>query len=410
MIIEVLSIVYFIFFLTTNISFFKICDKVMDKTRFGKASLYLVSLTNAIVMTMIAYSFNQLPTVTYAMVLSCSLVQLCVLFKNNIYGICMYSFMATLYLICVESIVVSSGALLSGVTIPEVTHDHSLLFSHIVLSWFVCMMAGLLIYNFVPTKYLKILNENKEHTFFVLGFLLIAMAYLTVNSLIYGNADSFASSYLIVHQIAAPLAWLGVINLSVFMIFRFAHLHGYKVKEDMLLETIDRQRSELIESKSKAERDTLVSAYNRVTAEEKINSLLKQKAQGAFFIIDIDDFKNINDTKGHPFGDKVLINLTKRLSNTFREEDIIGRIGGDEFIVFLKAEPTTQMLNHKANALCKDISLPFANNGEVVKVSISIGISVAPLDGEDFASLYTKADKALYNSKNKGKNTFSFFE
>ncbi len=191
---------------------------------------------------------------------------------------------------------------------------------------------------------------------------------------------------------------------------RLDFLYGYKVKSLVLEETLSHQERELIISKRKAERDALVQVYNKTTSQIKIDECLAQSKQGAFFILDIDNFKTINDTKGHPFGDKVLIYLTKRITGTFRENDIIGRIGGDEFIIFLETESTLELIENKARELCMDINVPFADEqGDTVKITISIGIALAPDHGTDFETLYQHADTALYQSKRNGKNTFSIY-
>ncbi len=408
MVIEILAILYFVFFFLTNTMFFNICYKVMDRARFSKKVLYAVALFNAIVFTIIAYGFNQLPTVTYLMVLIGSTIELLILFKNNIFGILMYSFMVTIHLVCIESIVISSGALIFGLTIGDITHNHDLLFQHIVTAWAVFMLYCHLINRFLPGKYLKIINQQREQTLFILGFLFATTAYLTLNSFIYANADNFDPLYLPIHQLVTPLCWLVVVNLAVALMIRFDVLHGYKVKNIKLQKTIDRQQSELEESKHRAERDALVNVYNKAATEQKIKEALLEVDAGAFFILDIDDFKGINDTKGHPFGDKVLIYLSRRIENTFRGQDIVGRIGGDEFVVFLRNTSSEVIIKSKAEELCREMSIPFADeSGNNVSVSISIGIALMPKHGKDFDTLYSCADRALYRSKELGKNTYT---
>ncbi len=408
---EILSTLYFVFVLVTNIMFFKISNKVLDKPRFGTKILYLVAAVNAAVFTYILYGFNQLPTITYLMVLFGGLIELVILFKNHIWGTLMCSLISVIYLVCVESITISLGVLLRGKTIADVTHDHIALISNIVFSWAICAIIGILINKLVPGKYLKIVNEHKEQTIFMVGFLLITATYLTLNSFIYGYSDTFDKFYLPLHQVITPLTWLAVVTLAMTLLIRFDYLHGYKVRADMLLETIDRQKLELVETQNRAERDSLVNAYNKNATHEKISESLKDIKSGAFFIIDIDDFKGINDTKGHPFGDKVLIYLFKRISHMVRARDIVGRVGGDEAIVFLQNAPSVEIVRSKAETLCNDVNVPFCDdNGTRVNVSISVGIALYPEHGDTFEELYKNADTALYQSKKKGKNTFSIYE
>ncbi len=411
MTIEILTALYFIFFFIANAMYFRICRSVMDKTRFHKKLIYVVAFVNSVIFSVIVYGFNQLPTVTYMMVFCGLIIELTILFKNHFTGILMYSILATITLMCMESIIISATTLILGTTLADVIQDHILLTSLIVISWVFCAAITTSVNKFVKAKYLRIINQNREQVYFVLAVLLLAAIYMTLNSFIYGYANNFDPLYLPVHQIIAPLCWLLVVNLTLVILIRFDYLHGYKLKSDILQERIERQNSELIETKERAERDALVDVYNKVATQKKISKALKTSSSGAFFIVDVDDFKNINDTMGHPFGDKVLVFLSKRIINAFRGNDIIGRIGGDEFVIFVKNPPTIELIHKKAEVLSREISVPFADeDGQRVSVSISIGVALAPEHGADFDSLYANADKALYQSKNKGKNTYTIYE
>ncbi len=410
MTLEILTGLYFVFFFVTNLMVFGTCNKIMDKCRFPKFSIYIVTFLNSVVFTVIAYGFNQLPTITYLMVLIGLILELSLLFKNNICGILMCSFMSTIYLVCVESITISSGALILGVTLGDITHNHLLLFSHIVISWFICMVISICINKLVPSKYIKIINQNKEQVLFVLGFLLAATVYLTLNSFIYANADSFDPVYLPLHQIITPFAWLIVLSLAMILLIRFDYLHGYKVKSDILEKTLEEQKSELDITRDRAERDSLVNAFNKTTTKLKIDAYLRENDYSAFFIFDVDNFKSINDQYGHPFGDTVLVYLYKRILHTTRTNDIVGRIGGDEFVIFFKDLTDLDIVVSKAKHLCEYVNVPFTNeNGLSVNISISIGISLSPKHGSSFEEMYHKADIALYTSKHKGKNTYTIY-
>ena len=134
------------------------------------------------------------------------------------------------------------------------------------------------------------------------------------------------------------------------------------------------------------------------------------KSLAMMFVLDIDNFKKINDTMGHAFGDEVLSDLGKRISANFRVSDIIGRTGGDEFIIFLKALKDDSNTLREAQKLVN-----FFKNfqvGEYVKYSAtaSIGAAVFPADGADFDTLYKAADQALYKAKKRGKNQLAFYD
>ena len=123
----------------------------------------------------------------------------------------------------------------------------------------------------------------------------------------------------------------------------------------------------------------------------------------AFIIIDLDHFKRINDLHGHSYGDKVLKETARRIRQHFRSDDIIGRIGGDEFIAFIKNIPSKEFLIQKLEKL-RHIAIPSHSF-----LTCSMGICLTSNYGFDFASLYEKADIALYHSKAHGRNCYTFY-
>lgn len=167
------------------------------------------------------------------------------------------------------------------------------------------------------------------------------------------------------------------------------------------------------ELKEQAETDLLTDLYNKVATENKIKEYLANEGKNKksiMFVLDIDNFKKINDTMGHAFGDEVLSTLGHQLKSEFRINDIIGRTGGDEFIILLKDLKDDAALTREANRVAT-----FFKNfkvGEYTKYSAtaSIGVVEIPNDGTDFDTLYKQADKALYLAKKRGKNQMAFYK
>lgn len=164
--------------------------------------------------------------------------------------------------------------------------------------------------------------------------------------------------------------------------------------------------------REEAETDLLTGLSNKLATERKIREYIEEypKSLAMMFVLDIDNFKKINDTMGHAFGDEVLRSLGKSISSVFRVTDIIGRTGGDEFTIFLKFlndDGNTQKEAEKLVNFFKDFTI-----GEYVKYSAtaSIGVAVFPAHGSDFETLYKSADKALYKAKQRGKNQLAFFD
>ena len=166
------------------------------------------------------------------------------------------------------------------------------------------------------------------------------------------------------------------------------------------------------ELQNKAETDLLTGMLNKIATERHIQDYLDNEGKnipGMLILIDVDNFKKINDTMGHAFGDQVLSTLGQTISNEFRVSDIFGRIGGDEFMLYLKNIPNDEIRDKEAKKLVN-----FFKNfqaGDYVKYSVgaSIGVSMYPKDGENFEELYKAADKAVYRSKQEGKNQLRFY-
>ena len=164
--------------------------------------------------------------------------------------------------------------------------------------------------------------------------------------------------------------------------------------------------------REKADTDLLTGLNNKLATERKIKDYIAKNPNtlGMMFVLDIDNFKKINDTMGHAFGDEVLREFGNQIGAVFRVTDIIGRTGGDEFTIFLKFlkdDTNTLREAEKLVQFFKDFT-----TGEYVKYSptASIGAAVFPAHGTDFDSLYKAADKALYKAKQRGKNQLAFYD
>ena len=173
----------------------------------------------------------------------------------------------------------------------------------------------------------------------------------------------------------------------------------------------EKQREKYMYEKMK--RDSLTGLYHKVATQEQIDHLLAE-APGetyAFFILDIDDFKEVNDTHGHAMGDLVIARFADMLKAQFREHDIVGRIGGDEFAVFVPV-PSAEYARQKAESLVAALRIQYGGSCDKghLHLSTSIGVAMAPKDGSDFSTLYQRADSALYDVKEKGKNGFKLYQ
>ncbi|MEH2365224.1 CHASE2 domain-containing protein [Nostoc sp.] len=124
--------------------------------------------------------------------------------------------------------------------------------------------------------------------------------------------------------------------------------------------------------------------------------------------IDLDGFKQVNDTLGHEMGDRLLMTIAERLSNSLRASDTVSRLGGDEFTVILRAIPNVQIAAKVAEKILSSITKPIVLDGYTIRVSASIGISVYPYNSQDSETLMKQADTAMYRAKRLGKNRYEF--
>ncbi|MDH6459161.1 diguanylate cyclase (GGDEF)-like protein [Fusobacterium sp. PH5-7] len=173
--------------------------------------------------------------------------------------------------------------------------------------------------------------------------------------------------------------------------------------------------SNIKELKEMSEKDPLTSLYNRRAIKKHIDNFLENSKEDkssshAFIILDLDNFKTLNDTLGHVMGDIALQELSLKLIERFKDQSIIGRLGGDEFIVFLKNISSREELSKTLKKVLNDFTITYSHSDLSVAISVSIGVAVFPQDGTTFQELYKKSDIALYNIKNTSKNSFAFYE
>jgi diguanylate cyclase (GGDEF)-like protein/PAS domain S-box-containing protein len=162
-----------------------------------------------------------------------------------------------------------------------------------------------------------------------------------------------------------------------------------------------------------AQHDPLTGLPNRALFEERLHGALAQARKHgwhtAVLFVDLDRFKQINDTLGHSVGDALLQQVARRLEDCLRKTDTLARMGGDEFTVLLSELPDYQYSQKVAQKLLDSLKAPFHVEGYELFVSASIGISTFPRDGADAATLERNADSAMYRAKSRGRNSFQMF-
>lgn len=185
------------------------------------------------------------------------------------------------------------------------------------------------------------------------------------------------------------------------------HLISYR-------QSIDEEKQRELSLLEKARTDSLSGVYNKKTVEELVTQALESGAQQglshAFLLFDIDNFKTINDNLGHNFGDSVIREFAAGLKDQFRGTDIIGRIGGDEFVVLMENCGDTGSVKAKLMQVCAALGREYYDEKKSYAVTASVGAAIFPEHGGTYRELYEKADQALYLSKGHGKNTFDVYD
>lgn len=188
---------------------------------------------------------------------------------------------------------------------------------------------------------------------------------------------------------------------------------GNPVRAIGVILNVDESERAILALQDKAERDGLTGLMNKKTAREQVELILEQRKMNeneAMLILDLDNFKQVNDRYGHMFGDAVLSQAAQEIRKQFRADDITARIGGDEFMVFMKNVPDQDMVRKRCEKLVEGFGRMFEERLPGAGLTCSLGVAMAPLNGVGYQELFHAADKALYQAKKLGKNQYAFYD
>lgn len=209
-----------------------------------------------------------------------------------------------------------------------------------------------------------------------------------------------------------------IVNIQgryVWMRFRAAAIlseDGEVIKIIAMIFDVDQEMRVSEKLKDNAERDALTRLRNKESARQHIEEFLDNNKQtsSAMVIIDLDNFKQINDRYGHLYGDTLLVRVADEIRSLFRSTDIMARIGGDEFLVFLPNIPHCSLVENRCQTLINSIHDIRQEHTKDIHLSCSIGISLTPEHGTAYQELFQAADRALYQAKKQGKGCAVVYE
>lgn len=261
----------------------------------------------------------------------------------------------------------------------------------------------------------KIIHDDVEgatlHAYMLLNGIVLGITTGIDYSIYFSEKDvvEFRSNVLI----GMLLRYVLIMITSWVIIFFKCRMEDARQRVEVATKTIHKERRKSAVLEEKTKRDPLTGLFNRTGITSRIDGLIRMNGEDivhAFFILDLDHFKEINDTFGHPVGDTFLKKASATLTHAFRENDVIGRLGGDEFCVFMTGPVDEEIVCRKAEQLNHAMRFSHTDNGVTINTSVSIGISLYPMHGEDCDQLYKAADGALYETKERGRDGYTLAE
>lgn len=187
---------------------------------------------------------------------------------------------------------------------------------------------------------------------------------------------------------------------------------GNLIKIVGIILNIDAEKKETSALQAKAECDSLTKLLNKATSKKQAEDYLNSYPNGAYcalMVIDLDNFKQINDRFGHMFGDKVLLKAAEAIKQSFRTRDLVARIGGDEFMVLMKDIANLELIKARCAQVISSFQTLIADENVACETSCSIGVALSPHHATTYEELFKSADKAMYDAKSQGKNNFSIY-
>lgn len=236
---------------------------------------------------------------------------------------------------------------------------------------------------------------------------------LTVSGIIFGLCSyllksSFHFQYDVMHAVTSILASLYMAwKKSQIKFENIIALSQQKKTNEEIMETVKQKEQEAIQLRIQAELDELSGFYKKESFQKMVEGILENSdcsAQHLLICSDIDNFKNINDTFGHRFGDQVLKEIVQEITSEMGKEALLGRFGGDEFLIFLPHVKDTDSLLKYLDQLDARCHKTYCERGYEEEISLSSGYALFPQDGKNYTQLFEVADAGLYKTKRKKKN------
>ena len=193
-----------------------------------------------------------------------------------------------------------------------------------------------------------------------------------------------------------------------------ANTQGTPIYAIGIITDIDQQKALELQLRTQATRDSGTGMRNKMSTEKAVSQFLEMHESPlpqmyAMFMIDFDNFKGINDRFGHAMGDKAIFDMAQIIRRNFRGVDIVGRVGGDEFLVFCTEKMSLHSIRERALTLVEQLRTECCDQHSCLTLTASVGVACCPRDGKTYVELFNKADKATYAAKKMGRNRCVFY-
>ncbi|MEG1139883.1 MAG: EAL domain-containing protein [Lachnospiraceae bacterium] len=383
---------------------FKLIEPILSGNKIKSKQSMLIGLFNtAIIFTApMVMNTSNLP---FYLMFVLMFLEFYIFLKHDFFDNLFCALACIIHVLIVHTMVVGMFAMAMNASVYQVFHITSSHCYSAVVDFIVLDIAIILVKKFISSEEIRIIMQHKEPRNFIIVWMGINGLYLLYDMDIICRPEvheNFSKN-----QVGIALTIAIGLYVLLFFAIQTVRLLGYKEKSTEMARTVEQLQR-------RVERDPLTGLYNKEITGNLVNEYLGSNPPplgAVLFMIDVDNFKTINDQLSHAFGDAVLCELADKLHSIFRDDDIVGRIGGDEFIVCIKKVTSMKLAKEKAEAICKSFYVSYKGiQEEEYRISGSVGIAIAPNDGITFEELYNHADAALYQVKNNNKNGYKFYD
>jgi diguanylate cyclase (GGDEF)-like protein len=293
--------------------------------------------------------------------------------------------------------------------VPMITYERPLLVLSVLVAFGASFAALWLAFRLRSGK-TWMLRLARVAAAVVMGLAIAGMHYIGM------AASQFGPDAYCVGGVALDNTWIavviGVLSLGMVAIASITTIYDGRLETEKQLHTSTLERSNA-QLQHQATHDALTGLPNRVLLLDRLDrcalNAKRQKSGFAVLAMDLDRFKNINDSLGHSAGDELLREVARRLGGAVRQQDTIARMGGDEFVIVLESADSKASVEQVIRRIVDAISLPYDVQTVIVHTTPSIGVCFYPGDGEDAGALLMHADEAMYFAKQQGRNNHQFF-